>query len=112
MSQERPAKYGGEPIRDEVLGYGSQSITDHEKEAVLDALDGDYITRGPTVEEFEQRVADLVGVEHAVATTSGTTALHLTGRAAGFESGDERSEERRVGKECTLRCRSRWSPYH
>jgi len=23
-----------------------------------------------------------------------------------------RSEERRVGKECTARCRSRWSPYH
>ena len=25
---------------------------------------------------------------------------------------DERSEERRVGKECTVLCRSRWSPYH
>ena len=25
---------------------------------------------------------------------------------------DERSEERRVGKECTSWCRSRWSPYH
>ena len=24
----------------------------------------------------------------------------------------ERSEERRVGKECRLTCRSRWSPYH
>src|SRR5881275_1083292 len=24
----------------------------------------------------------------------------------------ERSEERRVGKECTEQCRSRWSPYH
>ena len=23
-----------------------------------------------------------------------------------------RSEERRVGKECALLCRSRWSPYH
>ena len=23
-----------------------------------------------------------------------------------------RSEERRVGKECELKCRSRWSPYH
>ena len=23
-----------------------------------------------------------------------------------------RSEERRVGKECTVVCRSRWSPYH
>ena len=25
---------------------------------------------------------------------------------------DARSEERRVGKECNLSCRSRWSPYH
>ena len=27
-------------------------------------------------------------------------------------SGVTRSEERRVGKECTIQCRSRWSPYH
>ena len=26
--------------------------------------------------------------------------------------GHDRSEERRVGKECWLQCRSRWSPYH
>ena len=26
--------------------------------------------------------------------------------------GEARSEERRVGKECTIQCRSRWSPYH
>ena len=25
---------------------------------------------------------------------------------------EARSEERRVGKECRIRCRSRWSPYH
>ena len=25
---------------------------------------------------------------------------------------DVRSEERRVGKECRIGCRSRWSPYH
>ena len=25
---------------------------------------------------------------------------------------EERSEERRVGKECPSKCRSRWSPYH
>jgi dTDP-4-amino-4,6-dideoxygalactose transaminase len=89
MTDETPAKYGGTPVREEVLGYGGQSITEHEKEAVLDALEGDYITRGPTVEEFEERVTDLVGVEHAVATTSGTTALHLAGEAAGFGPGDE-----------------------
>ena len=32
--------------------------------------------------------------------------------AADASGGRERSEERRVGKECTIQCRSRWSPYH
>jgi dTDP-4-amino-4,6-dideoxygalactose transaminase len=72
-----------------VLGYGGQSIGDAEKEAVVEALDGDYITRGPTVDRFEERVAELVGVDHAVAVTSGTAALHLCGLAAGFGPGDE-----------------------
>jgi dTDP-4-amino-4,6-dideoxygalactose transaminase len=89
MTKLTPAYYGGEPIREDVLGYGSQSVTEKEKEAVVEALDGDYITRGPTVKEFEERVADFIGVDHAVATTSGTTALHLAGQAAGFDDGDE-----------------------
>jgi hypothetical protein len=29
-----------------------------------------------------------------------------------LDANDERSEERRVGKECRRLCRSRWSPYH
>ncbi|WP_251342948.1 DegT/DnrJ/EryC1/StrS family aminotransferase [Haloplanus halophilus] len=86
---ESPAKYGGRPVRTDVLGYGRQSITDAEKEAVVDALDGDYITRGPTVNQFEERVAAHVGIDHAVAVTSGTAALHLSGLAAGFGPGDE-----------------------
>src|SRR5881409_1258865 len=36
--------------------------------------------------------------------------LYATDR--GFFSVENRSEERRVGKECSLTCRSRWSPYH
>src|SRR3546814_18910936 len=35
-----------------------------------------------------------------------------TGRPVQFELMDDRSEERRVGKECVSTCRSRWSPYH
>src|SRR3546814_11882191 len=34
-----------------------------------------------------------------------------TGMTIGYFSQD-RSEERRVGKECVSTCRSRWSPYH
>ncbi|QLG48897.1 DegT/DnrJ/EryC1/StrS family aminotransferase [Natrinema halophilum] len=89
MINDIPALYSGTPVRETVLGYGSQSISEAEKAAVGDALEGDYITRGPTVEEFEARVAELVGVDHAVASTSGTTALHLAGAAAGFGPGDE-----------------------
>src|SRR3546814_5048846 len=36
-------------------------------------------------------------------------------RLCGFDGAipqHERSEERRVGKECVSTCRSRWSPYH
>src|SRR3546814_6469301 len=34
------------------------------------------------------------------------------GHAGEVHTGDGRSEERRVGKECVRTCRSRWSPYH
>src|SRR3546814_11582209 len=39
------------------------------------------------------------------------TKVHETGIPWNDRSGD-RSEERRVGKECVSTCRSRWSPYH
>src|SRR3546814_14946785 len=32
--------------------------------------------------------------------------------SAGAPQAGDRSEERRVGKECVSTCRSRWSPYH
>ena len=35
-----------------------------------------------------------------------------TGDVTLFEGAGRRSEERRVGKECPVLCRSRWSPYH
>ena len=39
------------------------------------------------------------------------TALALWGSGPAYAM-DAKSEERRVGKECTATCRSRWSPYH
>lgn len=48
-----------------------------------------YLTQGPKVQELEQAVARLVGAEHAFATTSATTALHLALAALGISQGDE-----------------------
>ena len=36
----------------------------------------------------------------------------LEGDTVRIDGTKVRSEERRVGKECTIQCRSRWSPYH
>ena len=43
-----------------------------------------------------------------------STMLHADGLAELLRDSRARvrSEERRVGKECTIQCRSRWSPYH
>ncbi|MXR19082.1 DegT/DnrJ/EryC1/StrS family aminotransferase [Halobacterium bonnevillei] len=86
---QTPAIAGGDPAFPEGIGYGGQSIGEAEKEAVLDVLDRDYITRGPEVEAFEEEIADFVGADHAIAVTSGTAALHIAGLAAGLGSGDE-----------------------
>jgi dTDP-4-amino-4,6-dideoxygalactose transaminase len=47
------------------------------------------LTSGQYLVDFERAVADRVGVEHAVATTSATTALHLALTVVGVGPGDE-----------------------
>jgi perosamine synthetase len=47
------------------------------------------IAQGPRVKAFEEAFAEMCGVKHAIATTSGTTALHVALLAAGIGEGDE-----------------------
>jgi perosamine synthetase len=61
-----------------------------ELEYVTKAVSGGWISSsGSYVAEFERAFAEYLGVPHAVATTSGTTALHLALVAAGIGPGDE-----------------------
>lgn len=53
-------------------------VTDLEERYVLDALRSGWVAPlGPHVDAFEREIAERVGVEHALALTSGTAALHL-----------------------------------
>ena len=83
------ARHGGAPVRATTLPYCRQTIDDEDAQAVLAALRSDWLTTGPRVEEFEQAVATLLGVAHAVAVNSGTAALHAAVFAAGIGPGDE-----------------------
>ena len=65
------------------------SLGEEEFEALRVPLESGWLTQGPKVREFEDRFAHKHSVEHALATTSCTTALHLMLAAAGIGPGDE-----------------------
>lgn len=64
-------------------------IGEEEKAAVIAVLESGMLAQGPKVAEFEAAFAATVGVRHAIATSSGTTALHLALLAHGIGPGDE-----------------------
>lgn len=71
------------------IPYGRQSINEEDIQAVVDVLRSDYVTTGPSVQEFEKGVAEYVGAKYAVAISNGTAALHAACYAAGIGEGDE-----------------------
>jgi UDP-4-amino-4,6-dideoxy-L-N-acetyl-beta-L-altrosamine transaminase len=60
-----------------MLPYGKQHIDDDDIKAVTEALKSDYLTTGPRINEFEQKICEFSGAEYAVAVSNGTAALHL-----------------------------------
>lgn len=86
---DKLAIHGGNPVRKEYLAYGRQNIDDKDIEAAIKVLKGDYLTTGPFVKEFEEKVANYVGAKYAVAVSNGTAALHMACFVAGIKEGDE-----------------------
>lgn len=64
-------------------------ITDLERKAVLDVLKTPQLSLGKNYIEFQNALAKFAGVKYAVATNSGTSALHLIIKALGIGKGDE-----------------------
>jgi dTDP-4-amino-4,6-dideoxygalactose transaminase len=64
-------------------------VDDDDIQAVVDTYRSGWLSMGPRIEEFEHAFAEYLGVEHAIAVSSGTAALHLVCLAAGLGPGDE-----------------------
>lgn len=62
----------------------------NEKKYVLDCVATSWISSsGRYIEAFEDKFSQYCGTKYGIATTSGTTALHLAFVAIGIEKGDE-----------------------
>ena len=72
-----------------MINIAKPQIGKDEKKAVMDVLNSGIIAQGPRVKAFEEAFAEFCGVKHAVATSSGTTALHTTLLAHKIGAGDE-----------------------
>jgi perosamine synthetase len=64
-------------------------LGEREEELVLEVLRSGRLSLGPTIDRFEELLAERVGAPYAAAVSSGTTGLHLLCIAAGIEPGDE-----------------------
>ena len=60
-----------------------------EAEAIIEPLKSGWVVQGPFVEQFEQKFSAFTKSQHSVATTSCTTALHLSVAMLGLKPGDE-----------------------
>ncbi|MDP4762057.1 MAG: aminotransferase class I/II-fold pyridoxal phosphate-dependent enzyme, partial [Salibacteraceae bacterium] len=71
------------------IPYGRQFIDQEDIDAVVNALQSDFLTQGPAIKDFEDAFARYVGSKYAVAVSNGTAALHLCALALNVKPGDK-----------------------
>jgi perosamine synthetase len=64
-------------------------LDEREEELVLEVLRSGRLSLGPTIDRFEERIAERVGAPFAAAVSSGTAGLHLLAHIAGVGPGDK-----------------------
>jgi len=71
------------------IPFGRPWITDDERAAVMEVLNGHILTHGPNCKAFETAFADMMGDGFATSTSSCMASLHLSSLHIGFGPGDE-----------------------
>jgi len=64
-------------------------LDEREEELVLGVLRSGRLSLGPTIDRFEELLAERIGAPYVAALSSGTAGLHLLAYAAGLGPGDE-----------------------
>ena len=71
-----------------IFSYSKQTITKKDINNVIKTLKSNYLTQGPSVEKFENKIKSFVKSKHAVAVNSATSGLHLACLGLGLKKND------------------------
>jgi dTDP-4-amino-4,6-dideoxygalactose transaminase len=81
LSQDAVARAFAQPLH---VGRPNVGSAVELQRRVLEILESRWLSNGAVVREFEQRIAQLVGVRHCIAVCNATAGLEVVYRAAGF----------------------------
>ena len=73
----------------EKIQMSAAEINHDDIKALLNVLKSGRLALGPKAKEFEEMMAEYIGVKFAIAVSSGTSALHILVRALDIGPGDE-----------------------
>jgi perosamine synthetase len=73
----------------EAIPLARPYLDEREEELVTEVLRSGRLSLGPTIERFEELLAERIGAPYVAAVSSGTAGLHLLARSAGVGPGDQ-----------------------
>jgi perosamine synthetase len=76
-------------IMSHIINYGKHYIDNDDIKAVEKVLRSDWLTQGPKVDEFENRLSNFTGYDYCKVCNSGTAALHVALEVANINSYNE-----------------------
>ncbi len=71
-----------------LISYGKQYLDSKDIKSVNKILNSNFLTQGPTIKKFENRLKFQLGAKFCTAVSNGTAALHLLGLALKWKKGD------------------------
>jgi dTDP-4-amino-4,6-dideoxygalactose transaminase len=80
---------GGAPVRAKAPIVETDVFEEEELQALIEVAKSKKLRRAEAALEYERSIAEWFGVKHAIAVSSGTTALHIALAAFGIGPGDE-----------------------
>ncbi len=75
-------------MTEQPIPYAKQWITRDDIHGVCEILESSFLTTGPVIEQFENKLCELTQARHAIVCANGTAALHLACLALGITDND------------------------